>query len=539
MTVSCDKDEKQSSGEVKSFDKFILKEASFKNQMKSYVDYDYDNVIDSLSRILYEEGDVIYVNGHPFSLYKEEDHWVATADQAVTAETFYIGHVDGAITSFSSPNYTASISDNNTTTTGIVMAGSTNTNVITLSPCFAVLLFKPADISQYTSVRVGFDYNSIPRNFTINASLGQISASSSYFSQASSGDDNTLLTMKKTDNSGNSLGYYYIAVPIRGNSVNTKLYIMYTKSGTPYYRVTESEVTLSKGKVYIIPSEDMSQYPFDENGASKHVFSVSASQTVKFSAGNLQCQPTLYGGNKGLRFAPHQYDIVGEADNQNVGAEDAWGEPTCNHYFDLFGWATSGQDEQYPYLTSTANSAYYAGSVDNDFYTNTTSKRFDWGYLNYNKIWYGNKKAQSSSSNRWRTLQSSEWYYLLNTRANASSLRGYATINGTFGFVILPDDWDAASYTDVSFTANALNTYSTTSAWAKMEKHGAIFLPACGSRLGATQVDDVNTSGYYWSSTHDDNTKCYSFSFSNGSFNAQATRQRRLGSAVRLVINAN
>lgn len=542
LAVGCEKDKEQPSGQSASYDTFLVKMPELRSDSKSYVRFS-----SSLSDILYEDGDKVSINGVEFTVEynTEKGYWEAKSSTGVEDidGSFYCCSADGVVSNWNESNksYSVSMADSRETTTGIVLAGSTTDNTLQFTPCFAVLVFAPEDVSPYTKVQVGFDNGKIPYNFTVNATNpGSISGASEYYGPASSDETGRLMTMKNSfrDVSGDdiALGYYYIAIPIYGSQVSTKLYFQYTKNGSSYQRVTEAQVTLKKGYVYIIPSEDISDYPFDENGASKHVFTVSNGQTVRFSAGNLRYQPQwTTNPQKPFCFASHQFDVVGEADNLGVSG-------STTHYFDLFGWATSGYNGHDPYTMSTSSSDYYAGAAENNL-NSQGAQRYDWGYQNYNKIWYGNNKNTSISSNRWRTLTKGEWDTLLNYRTNATNLRGYATIGTTFGFVILPDDWYTVSHTGVTFTPNSNNSY-TLQTWDKMEKYGAIFLPACGNRRGSTQVSDVNLIGYYWSATHNENntTECYMFTFTNVgglSFSATATQARNLGSSVRLVVNAN
>ena len=73
-------------------------------------------------------------------------------------------------------------------------------------------------------------------------------------------------------------------------------------------------------------------------------FSVSETEKVQFSAGNLQ----YHTGNKAWRFAPEQYDYVGD-DNANIG------EPTFEGWIDMFGWSADGK---YGVNTSINNDDY-------------------------------------------------------------------------------------------------------------------------------------------------------------------------------------
>ena len=165
------------------------------------------------------------------------------------------------------------------------------------------------------------------------------------------------------------------------------------------------------------------------NGALPGLFSVSATQQVHFSQGNLQYQAST----KTWRFAEHQYDFVGTqtADNfgyygGNVSGSDNRNiSSTYNGWIDLFGWGTGGN----PTLSPSYPEGY--GTF------------VDWGC---NAISNG-----GNTTNLWRTLTIAEWNYLLNTRTDASSKCGTGNINGVGGLIILPDSWTLPS--ECSFTS--------------------------------------------------------------------------------------
>ena len=227
--------------------------------------------------------------------------------------------------------------------------------------------------------------------------------------------------------------------------------------------------------------------PIFPDGALPGLFSVSATQQVYFSQGNLQYQAST----NTWRFAEHQYDYVGTqtADDYgyyggNVSGSDNHSiSSTYNGWIDLFGWGTGSN----PTLSSNID-GYYGTFVD-------------WGC---NAISNGGNTA-----NQWRTLTQAEWEYLLNTRTDASSKRGTGNINGVGGLIILPDSWTLPS--ECSFTSGFAtdnfynypdwthNSY-TLAQWAQMEAAGAVFLPAAGFRNGAV-VYFVGRYGSYWSST--------------------------------------
>ena len=148
---------------------------------------------------------------------------------------------------------------------------------------------------------------------------------------------------------------------------------------------------------------------------------------------------------------------------------------------DLFGWSTSATNFG---VSTSENSLDYAGSF------------VDWG----------TNVISDNAPNTWRTLTYKEWDYLLNTRTNASSLKGVAQVNGVNGFIFLPDNWICpASITFKSGFYGVYAAYQTFTAdqWAELEAAGAIFLPAAGIR-GGEEVYGVQNFGYYWSATEYD-----------------------------------
>jgi hypothetical protein len=224
-------------------------------------------------------------------------------------------------------------------------------------------------------------------------------------------------------------------------------------------------------------------------------FSVSADKKVIFAPGNLQYQAST----NTWRFAEHQYDYIGDA-NKNIST-------TYSGWIDLFGWGTGNN----PTNTSTSYSDY--------------STFTDWG----TNIINGNV------ANTWRTLTNAEWGYIFNTRTNASSLYGIATVNGTKGLILLPDSWSLSS--GLTFNAGTAaytnNVYSTTQ-WSQMESAGAVFLPTAGGRSG-TSVYNVQSNGYYWSSTVFDTYFAYYLCFGVSYLVPQDDYDRIIGQSVRLV----
>lgn len=91
---------------------------------------------------------------------------------------------------------------------------------------------------------------------------------------------------------------------------------------------------------------------------------------------------------------------------------------------------------------------------------------------------------------------------MLSLRDDAAAKRGYATVNGVHGLVLLPDTWTTPSGLSFSsgFGSWTRNSY-TASQWKYMEAAGAVFLPAAGQRYGSA-VSNAGTFGKYWSSLY-------------------------------------
>lgn len=163
--------------------------------------------------------------------------------------------------------------------------------------------------------------------------------------------------------------------------------------------------------------------PAQNVGALSGVFSVSPTRKVRFSRGNLQYETT----NGVWRFATNQYDTVG-------------GDVT-KQFVDLFGygtsgWAGSGATSYQPTSTSTNEldyTAQMAGATLNSL-TGYMEQR-DWGV--HNPILNGGNQA-----GLWRLLTYNEYDYIFGSRWVPY---GYAIVNGVYGVVLFPDNWDDAN----------------------------------------------------------------------------------------------
>ena len=303
-------------------------------------------------------------------------------------------------------------------------------------------------------------------------------------------------------------------------------------AGTTYY--VRAYATNSAGTAY------GNQVIFNApsiNNATNAYFSVSSTKKVYFSSGNLQWSAknggstatthAVMGGGTAAgtwRFAPNQGVTIGSS-NTNISS-------TYSGWIDLFGWGTSGYNNKYPYMTSSTSTDYGSG-------TNPISgTNYDWGL--YNAI-YNPHTNTTDAPGTWRTLTKDEWVYLMNTRSTSSGVRyAKANVMGTNGVIIVPDNWSTSVYTlkstnttNANYTANTIN-YTN---WIKMENAGCVFLPAAGSRNGAS-VSNVGSRGSCWSGTYYTSDYAYYLFFYSSDLLPSDYGNRHIGYSVRLVRSA-
>lgn len=207
--------------------------------------------------------------------------------------------------------------------------------------------------------------------------------------------------------------------------------------------------------------------PSNNSNFSSKSFSVNENgKKVVFSPGNLQYHPK----NHLWRFAEKQIDYIGDA-NLNLS-------PSYDGWVDLFAWGTGANP------TSGTNGTFV-----------------DWG---------GNKIGDDPAS-KWRTLSKDEWKYLLYERKNASFLLGVAQVDGVNGLILLPDDWECPK--DIIFRSGFHSDFAefqtyTLAQWSKIERVGAVFLPAAGwidyiynYDYSEYYGEYLLKKGYYWSTS--------------------------------------
>lgn len=314
---------------------------------------------------------------------------------------------------------------------------------------------------------------------------------------------------------------FYFVLPVGTLSGGFTLTVN-IEGAEPITRSTTNDISIVLNCVNMMPEMPISAAPTVPTGAINALFSVSLTQQVYFSKGNLQ-----YIGSASTpywKFADNQWDYFGKTTGQNGTNQ--------NVDRDLFGWGT------------------WTGSATNP--ANTSSNDTDYSWDNSDFV-----KTLQNGSGTWRTLTSDEWLYLFNTRASGATVTTtsgttndarytQATINtdgtGVNGIILFPDGVTIAS--DEATTWGAINgssawgTKCTAAQWEALDAKGCVFLPAAGFREG-TSVDSVGTIGLYWSSEANGPNHAKRLYFFSNFVSPQYGNFRRYGQSVRLVQDYN
>lgn len=327
----------------------------------------------------------------------------------------------------------------------------------------------------------------------------------------------------------------YVAI----HGFNSQTVSIAAKVGTAWYNFDQPNVTFANSQYYTITLR------MEQKAFLPGAYSVSNNLKVSFSPGNLQYQASTHT----WRFALHRIDYVGDDYNGNVdeGGVKCSNTKISNDYagwIDLFGWGTSNannEGDSHPYDTTTTVAAYDPGSGD----LVGDSAVYDWGVKN--PISNGGNAA-----GMWRTLTSTEWNYLLNTRQDSRGIKTPRFIKARIGenhcgLIIFSDNYvhPAGAGELTSLNTDADWTPFRETAWDSMEAAGAVFLPAAGRRekleFTSTVVKTVSSAGSegdYWSATSASNNEAHRVLFSNsgtGDYSASNSTPRYLGYSVRLV----
>ena len=324
--------------------------------------------------------------------------------------------------------------------------------------------------------------------------------------------------------SGGGVHYHGQSCTVHANAYSGYTFTNWTENGSQVSTNANYTFTVTSNRNLVANFTQQSQAP---TGAINGVFSVSASQRVYFSQGNLQYKAS----NGTWRFATNQYDYIGDANSNISSSYSGW--------IDLFGWGTSGWNCGNTYYrpwdsSNNNNDGSLYGPPGNNNLTGSYANS-DWG--RYNAISNG-----GNSSGTWRTLTHEEWGYVFNSRSTNSGIRyAKAQVNNVNGVILLPDNWSSSYYTlyntnssDASFSSNIISSSTWTSS---LQSHGAVFLPAAGGRVG-TSVLSAGSIGIYYSASYNDSETAWWAGFDDDVLGTGNAYYRSNGFSVRLVCPA-
>ena len=306
------------------------------------------------------------------------------------------------------------------------------------------------------------------------------------------------------------------------------------KAGMPYY--VKAYAINSQDTVYGETVSFITLAPSSPEGAAGGIFSVSSTQCVWFSKGNLQYKAST----NTWRFAENTWDYVGSTGEVYEGIQGGTVNGSSNNmisstysgWIDLLGWGTSGYDHgAVCYQPWSIDQVYYYYEAYGNSYYNLYEETglADWGY---NPIANG-----GNTENIWRTPTIEEWDYLFNIRYTISGIRyAKARVNGVNGVILVPDNWQNGFYslsntntTNASFYNNVISQSTWTNT---LEAKGAVFFPAAGDRCGQELIRYVGNIGFYWSATYN----C-DFVFSDSGASLSHNASGWSGESVRLIQN--
>ncbi len=321
---------------------------------------------------------------------------------------------------------------------------------------------------------LAFDPMDNPKNVTYNGGDTNVRLLSNVSWTVHSTDTNLV---KVTPSSGSGQTILNLTVsPAMDTRQETAYIIASTTDGS---NITAKLTVNRAGLPQTVPPYQVGEFTVNSEG-----------KKVRFAPGNLQFNPYMY---PGFRFALYQFQYVGG--NYN-------GKPYGNVYIIETGEKCSNENISMDYYGWV--DLFCWGTGNNPADKDVEEEEFhDWGdnqIRNFDRI---------DNAGTWRTLTKDEWDYLLHKRAGYNTSYSHATVNTVQGHILLPDNFVIPS--DIHFEPIAINFTTNVydfDQWQKMEKAGAVFLPAGGRRSGTSYIpyyfDNANKKiliGTYWSST--------------------------------------
>ena len=252
-------------------------------------------------------------------------------------------------------------------------------------------------------------------------------------------------------------------------------------------------------------------------GALRGLFSVSATEQVHFSKGNLYCTDngTSASPRYTFGFEQKQYDLRLRNSAGNFSMKDGSLYTVPENESGMFQWNKSNA------VNGNDYGAFSTGSPSGEY-----SDHIDWG---------------KTISEKWFTLNTDQWDYLVGrTSSTGKSLISWAVvgrIGGIGGLVLAPDNYSG-------FDSEYFEC--TLSDWQNYESKGCVFLPACGEISLSGTTYSYDTSSYYMTSdaategSGNSNILCASYDDSSSKVSASVgSASRSAAHPVRLVIFAD
>ena len=278
--------------------------------------------------------------------------------------------------------------------------------------------------------------------------------------------------------------WFYIMVPINliGKKLSSMCIEVYDGNGNMMKKILKG-TNIQRNKIYTSNLGSL-QCQYAASSFIDADFSVSATQTVKFTSGNLQ----YHCKNNKWRFAENQYDRIGFKNNNVTQSTNRW--------IDLFSYGTSGKEKP----------PYYYSSNENDFPKGPiTGTDNDWGWFN---------KIDGHPQHAFFLWNRSQVLYLLKTRtaskvsviSNARYAIGKVdSINGLFlfpdvytlpdGYTIYSNNINVNSDNVTSLPSSGVSHSNVHLTAAQLSSSGMVFLPCGGMKDGNNVI--AQSSGHY------------------------------------------
>lgn len=286
---------------------------------------------------------------------------------------------------------------------------------------------------------------------------------------------------------------FYIYMPA-GEYSGLKIMIMNAGYGVEKNAPANATITIERSKYSTLSFANVNM-PIPPDNGVWGLYSVSDNQQVWIATGNLQFrnEGTFVGADDVThtgtwRIAEHQWDFCGYGiARYGIGNVTDGNNGNSSKWIDQFAWGATCYNGNNPLPRVTVAADYPTMP------TSIANTNYDWGVY--------------CIGDGWRTLTAAEWKYMVTTghnRNNPSSKFGHATVNGTYGLILLPDIWNGPAITPHSNNSSYEDNVFNADEWAEFEALGAAFLPVtnyCNAGTESLGNPVFSNDGWYWGAT--------------------------------------